>query len=407
MGSAASDSVSESSQIIATQPPSPMVLLVAFGGLSAALAAGYGVLFTIAADYRDEYDISENWIGIIIGIGFIAGFLSQITIAPLADRGHARKLVLGGVFVNVLGLVLMALGASLVPILIGRFISGLGIGAATPSIKRIVVLADPANLGQNMGRLLAADVFGFAIGPAISAVLVGSFGIPSPFLAVAAVTLVLLPLVARVDVAETAEPPARRFAIDMLASRPFAGAVTLGAVAFIMIGSFDALWDVVHKDLGTTDWIANLGITLFGLPLIFLGPIGGRLAQTWGPFKLGSIGLFFAAGLMIVYGLLPAGGLIFAVAMVHAVSDGLTISSAGVAVSMVVPADRQAGAHGVIGAAQAISAGIMASVTGAIYGIFGQAAAYTVAGVVMIVLTTVGVWLARSAWDLNGASNRP
>ena len=112
---------------------------------------GYGVLFTIAADYRDEYDISENWIGIIIGIGFIAGFLSQITIAPLADRGHARKLVLGGVFVNVLGLVLMALGASLVPILIGRFISGLGIGAATPSIKRIVVLADPANLGQNMG----------------------------------------------------------------------------------------------------------------------------------------------------------------------------------------------------------------------------------------------------------------
>jgi len=213
-------------------------------------------------------------------------------------------------------------------------------------------------------------------------------------------------MVARVDVVEATEPPARRFAIDLLASRPFAGAVTLGAVTFIMIGSFDALWDVVHKDLGTTDWIANLGITLFGLPLIFLGPIGGRLAQTWGPFKLGSIGLFFAAGLMIIYGFLPAGGLIFAVAMVHAISDGLTISSAGVAVSMVVPADRQAGAHGVIGAAQAISAGVMASVTGAIYGSFGQAAAYTVAGVVMIVLTMAGVWLARSAWNLNDASNR-
>ena len=345
-------------------------------------------------------------IGIIIGIGFIAGFLSQITIAPFADRGHAKKLVLGGVFVNVLGLVLMAFGTSLVPILVGRFISGIGIGAAAPAIKRIVVLADPANLGQNMGRLLAADVFGFAMGPAISAVLVGPFGIPSPFLVVAAVTLMLLPMVACVDVVEATEPSARRFAIDLLASRPFAGAVTLGAVTFIMIGSFDALWDVVHKDLGTTDWIANLGITLFGLPLIFLGPIGGRLAQTWGPFKLGSIGLFFAAGLMIIYGFLPAGGLIFAVAMVHAISDGLTISSAGVAVSMVVPADRQAGAHGVIGAAQAISAGVMASVTGAIYGSFGQAAAYTVAGVVMIVLTMVGVWLARSAWNLNDASNR-
>jgi len=388
-------------------PPSAFALLVAFGGLSAALAAGYGVLFTIAADYRDEYGISENWIGIIIGLGFIAGFLAQITIAPYADRGHAKLLVLAGVFVNVIGLVLMAFGTSLVPILVGRFISGVGIGTATPAIKRIVVLADPANLGQNMGRLLAADVFGFAIGPAVSAVLVGPFGIPAPFLVVAAVTLVLLPMVARVDVVEATEPPSRRFAVDLLRRREFAGAVLLGAVAFTMIGAFDALWDVVHKDLGTADWIANLGITLFGLPLIFLGPAGGRLAQNWGPFKLGPIGLFFASGLMIVYGFLPAGGLIFAVAMVHAVSDGLTISSAGVAVSMVVSPDRQAGAHGVVGAAQAVSAGVMASVTGAIYASYGQAAAYTVAGIVMATMTAGALWLARPAWNLSAATQAP
>jgi len=381
-------------------PPSARTLLVAFGGLSAALAAGYGVLFTIAADYRDEYGISESWIGVIIGLGFIAGFLSQITIAPFADRGHAKQLVLAGVFVNVIGLVLMAFGTSLVPILIGRFISGIGIGAATPAIKRIVVLADPANLGQNMGRLLAADVFGFAIGPAISAVLVGPFGIPAPFLVVAAITLILLPMVARVDVVEAVDPPKRRFAIDLLRRREFAGAVVLGAVAFAMIGAFDALWDVVHKDLDTADWIANLGITLFGLPLIFLGPTGGRLAQDRGPFQVGPAGLFFASGLMVIYGFLPAGGLIFAVAMVHAVSDGLTISSAGVAVSMVVSPDRQAGAHGVVGAAQAMSAGVMASVTGVLYGTYGQTVAYTVAGVVMAVMTSVAVWLARPAWGL-------
>ena len=400
-----SDGVSAHDPSEVPAPPSPLMLLVAFGGLSAALAAGYGVLFTIAADYRDEYGISENWIGLIIGLGFIAGFLAQITIAPYADRGYAKQLVLAGVFVNVIGLVLMAFGTSLVPILIGRCISGIGIGAAAPAIKRIVVLADPENLGQNMGRLLAADVFGFAMGPAISAVLVGTFGIPSPFLVVAAVTLVLLPMVARVDVVEAVDPPKRRFAIDLLRRREFAGAVLLGAVAFTMIGAFDALWDVVHKDLETTDWIANLGITLFGLPLIFLGPLGGRLAQSWGPFKLGPIGLFFAAGLMIIYGFLPTGGLIFAVAMVHAVSDGLTISSAGVAVSMIVPADRQAGAHGVVGAAQAVSAGVMASVTGAIYARYGQAAAYTVAGIVMIVMTSAALWLARPAWGLKASQS--
>jgi MFS family permease len=382
-------------------PPSPLVLLFAFGGLMAALAAGYGVLFTIVADFRDEYGISETAIGFVIGLGFIAGFLSQIALAPLADRGHAKKLVFIGVLVNVAGLLLMALSTTLTPILIGRFVSGIGIGAASPAVKRIVILADPDNLGQNMGRLLAADVFGFATGPAISAILVGPFGIPAPFIVVAAITLILLPIVARVPVQESVEQSEHRFALDLLRIRPFAGAAILGAVAFAMIGAFDALWDVVHKDLGTTDWIANLGITLFGLPLIFLGPPGGRLAQTFGPFKLSSIGLLFASGIMCLYGFLPSGGLIFTVAMVHAVSDGLTISSAGVAVGMVVPADRQAGAHGVVGAAQAVSAGVMAAVTGALYEAYGQTTAYVAAAAVMLVMTLTGLWLARSAWDIS------
>ena len=257
----------------------------------ATLAAGYGVLFTIVDDYRDKYGISESSIGIVIGVGFLAGFLSQLLIAPLADRGHARRIVLIGVTVNVIGLVLMALSTTLLPILIGRFISGVGIGAAVPAVRRIVILADPDNLGSNLGRLLAADVFGFALGPAISAVLVGPFGIAAPFLVVAAATMLLLPFVARVRVQETIDPTSRRLALDLLRIRPFAGAVVMGAAVFVMIGTFDALWALVHKDLGTSEWIANLGITLFALPLIVLGPIGGRLAQTIGPFRLATLGL--------------------------------------------------------------------------------------------------------------------
>ena len=103
---------------------------------------------------------------------------------------------------------------------------------------------------------------------------------------------------------------------------------------------------------------------------------------------------------MFTYGLLPSGGLIFAVAMVHAVSDGLTVSSAGVGAGMVVPADRQAGAQGVLGAGEAIAAGLMAVVTGGLYENFGRTAAYTVCAIVMLVLTGIGAWLARSAWGI-------
>jgi len=217
---------------------------------------------------------------------------------------------------------------------------------------------------------------------------------------VAAATLLLLPFVARVSVEETAVPPKRRLAVDLLSIRPFAGAVVLGASVFVMIGSFDALWALVHEDLGTNETVANVGITLFALPLVLLGPAGGRLSQTFGPFRLAAVGLSAGAIFMGLYGLLPTGGLIFTVAMFHAVSDGLTISSTGVAVGMVVPADRQAGAQGVLGAAQAIAAGLMAVLTAALYDHFGRSTAYLVCAGVMLTLVATGVWLARSAWSI-------
>jgi len=382
--------------------PSPMRILVAFGGLNGTLAAGYGVLFTIVDDYKTEYGINETSIGLVIGVGFLAGFISQIVFAPYADRGHARTVVIVGVLVSVAGLLLMAVGASLLPILLGRIINGLGVGAATPAVRRIVIIADPNNLGTNLGRLLSADVFGFAMGPAISAVLVGPFGIPAPFVVVGAISLFLLPFVARVPVDETSieNRPRRRLAFDLLTIRPFAGATVLAGVGFLMIGGFDALWSLVHNELGTAEWIANIGITLFALPLVFLGPRGGRLAQTFGPFKLAAIGLFAGTGFMLGYGLLPTGGLIFALAMVHAVSDGMTISAAGVAAGMVIPDDRQAGAQGMLGASQALMAGVMAVVTGYMYENFGRTVAYTTVAGAIFVVTAIGLWLAKDAWSL-------
>jgi MFS transporter, DHA1 family, tetracycline resistance protein len=385
----------------------PKSMVVTFGLLMAMLGAGYGVLFTMLDDYRDQYGISESALGVVIGLGFLSGFLSQILIAPLADRGYARRVVLAGMAFNVCGLLVMAFSKSFVPLLAGRLVMGVGVGMAFPAIRRIVILAEPDRLGHNIGRLLAFDVGGFAAGPAISAALVGPFGIPAPFLVIAATTVIALPYVARVEVTEAVEPPVQRFAFDLLRIRPFAGAVVLASAVFLMIGAFDALWAVVLDDLNTNEWIANLGITLFALPLILLGSIGGRLAQRVGPFRVGTIGLLGGALFMALYGVVPTGGAMFAVAMVHAVNDGLTVSSTGVAVAMVVPAERQAGAQGVLGGFETLTAGITAPIAGVLYEHAGRGAAYGVAAAAMVVLVAVGATLARSSWKIRGTESRP
>jgi MFS family permease len=391
---------------MATTPPrSHGSVLVTFGLVLATMAMGYGALFSMLDDIRDTYGVEETALGAVIGMGFFAGFLAQVLIAPLADRGHARVLVLVGMGLNVAGLVMLAAARDFVPLLAGRFVMGIGVGMAVPAVRRIVILAEPARMGHNLGRLLAADVGGFAAGPAVAALLVGPLGIPGPFLVIAGGTVAALPFVIRNSGAADGpvdDAPSQRLAFDLLRIRPFAGAVLLGCAVWVMIGSFDALWSVALDDLDTAEWIANLGITLFALPLVVFGAVGGRLAQRVGPFRVGTIGLLLGATFMFAYGLVPSGVAMFVVAMLHSISDGLTISSTGVAVGMVVPGERQAGAQGMLGGAQTLMAGLTALLAGAMYDNFGRTTAYAVAGTTMLILIIGGVALTGSAWRLRG-----
>ena len=79
------------------------------------------------------------------------------------------------------------------------------------------------------------------------------------------------------------------------------------------------------------------------------------------------------------------------------------MSSTGVAVGLVVPAERQAGAQGVLGGLQTLVAGITALVAGALYEHAGRTVAYGVSAGLMVLLVVVGVVLAGPAWRLRGA----
>lgn len=372
-----------------------------FGLTTAVMSSGYGVMFTVLDDFRDQYGIQAQWLGVIVGIGFITSFVAQIFLAPIADRGFARQLVIAGVLLNVAGLLVMAVGESLVPLLLGRVVSGIGLGMAFPAIRRIVVVADPMNMGNNLGLLLSSDVAGFAAGPALSAIMVPTLGLSAPFITIAVLSMLCLPVVflVAIDEARSAVKPTSRFAFDLLRSRPMIAAVLMGAALFFMIGTFDALWAVVLDDLGAGELVANVGITMFAMPLVFLGAFGGRLAQRIGPFRLGPLGLAGGAIFMFLYGVMPTGLTMLAVGACHAVCDGLTASSSAVAVGMVAPAERQAGAQGMLGAAQTLVGGIVAVLAGVLYAWGGRELAYTVCAVVMLGLVV-------AAYAMSGAEYR-
>jgi len=367
--------------------------------LGAFSAMGYGVMFTVLDDYRDEFGIPAAQLGFIVGLGFVAAFVAQVMLAPIADRGHARRLMVVGVIIDVIGLLVLGFGTTIWVLILGRALSGLGAGMTMPALRRLVIVGDPDRLGDNLGLLLACDVAGFAAGPLLSALLVGPFGLPAPYIVVAVAASVCLPIVLRQRVHDPGVEAVSATSFDLLQSRHFRAAVSMGVAMWMMIGTFDALWVVVLDDLGADEWIANIGITVFVVPLIILGERGGRLAQRLGPFRLGPIGLGIGAVAMFAYGLMPTGIAMLAVGVVHAINDGITVSSTSVAVGLVTPEGRHASAQGLLGGVQTLMAGVAAVVAGVVYDTAGRATAYAVCSVVMLVLIgyTVSVTRLRPA----------
>jgi MFS family permease len=391
--------------VISAAPARPATRsTVVFTVLAGVFAAGYGVMFTVLDDFRDSYGVSEGGLGWIVAVGFFSSFAAQATIAPLADRGHARSLLYVGFGLNVVGLLGMAWGSSFTVLMLARIIMGLGVGSAVPAIRRIVICADREHLGRNLGRLLAADVAGFAAGPVISALLVEPFGLASPFLTLVAVSVVCLATVANVHVVESTDIDVQaRFAFDLLRNRSFSGAVLLGAGTFVMIGTFDALWAVVMEDFDAPERVASLGVALFAAPFVVLGPRGGVLAQRIGPFRWAAFGLAISVLYLSLYGVVGGWVAMLIVAVVHSLSDGLTITASGVAVGMIVSEHRQAAAQGMLGGAQTLLGGCSALLAGQLYENFGRATAYVGGATAVAVCVGVGSWLAWPTWRLRSA----
>ena len=367
---------------------------------------GYGVMFTVLDDFRDKYGITEAQLGIIVGVGFITGFLSQILFAPLADKGHAKKLVMTGIVIEIFGTLFMAFGQAFIPLIIGRLLAGFGVGISEPALRRILILSDPERMGQNLGLIVSASVAGFTAGPIVSALTADTLGIAAPFLIVA----VLLVVVAfglfnlQFQEANFEDAPTQRLAFDMLRIRPLAGAIVIGLALFAMIGTFDAVWSVMMDDMEAPTWVANLGISLFALPMIFLAPRGGRLTQKVGPFKASMTGLSIGAICLVMYGTLWSPYPMLAIGIIHGIVDGLTITGGSAAVALVAPRERLASAQGLYGGLQTLTGGIAAVLAGTAYGIIGRATFVWCAGA-MLLFIAVGSWLAKDSLHITGSDN--
>jgi MFS transporter, DHA1 family, multidrug resistance protein len=364
--------------------------------VAGSMSLGYGSIYTLLADLRDRYGFSEAQLGVIVAAGFLAGFVTQLALARLADRGYAPLLVRGGIVLAMGAMIGSAVATNFWAFLLARLLLGLGSGAVGPAIRRIVITREPDAVGANLGRLAAFDVAGFMLGPLLAAVVAEALGIRAPFVFLAAVFVGVFLLSSRLDLTAGVSGIRSRHPLRVLLVRPAIQATLAACVAFyVTVGMFEAIWAVLLRDHGAETWLIGLTLSLFTVPMIFLAPIGGRQAQARGPLRVVSVSLTVATICTFSYGVLPSLWMLLAVSLVHAVADSFTMPGNQVAAALGSPPEHLSAAQGLLGATGLAAAGLTGLVAGFVYEEAGRVAVFTGTALVMTVFLVIAIALGR------------
>ena len=359
--------------------------LIVFG-----MAAGLASVVTLLAEFRNNLGFSEFSIGASVAGGLGAGFIAALTLGPQADRGRAPLMLRSGLLLGLAGLIVMAVATDFWLFMLGRVLMGLAFGVAQPATRRTVIVADPQNLGRNVGRLGAFDVAGFVVGPAAAAALNAIGGFRAPFWVMAIFLALLIPTAWRAQSDTAAKDVTRQPLSDLLKNRQLLGACSVVSAYFVFIGAFESVWILDMDNRGASQWQIGVTVTCIALPIAVLAPWGGGLAQRYGPRKWALAMITTCSIFNALFGLVPGLLALILLTIGCGFAEGIGFPSGTMLVSSSVPQSRQAAAQGLASAIEVGTAAIAALGLAAVYASAGHTAAYLTASAIMFVLLTVG-----------------
>jgi MFS family permease len=372
------------------------------GGLWAFLAvvfvvgAALGSIGALLGRLRDDLGFSNAGAGTAVAAGFLAAFAVQLLVAPQADRGRARLLVLSGLGLGAVAGVLLAVADDLVPFVAARTLLGVASGLILPGVQRIVSNLDPARVGTNLGRLVAAEVAGFVVGPVLAAVVADASTLDAPFWGLAVVLALLVPVVARHARDTGPVRTSGSTAFDLLGNRRLVGGLVLMAGYYVLLGAFESVLPLQYTDLGVG--LLGLGIIwgVLGVPIALTAPLGGWTADRFGAVPVALVGMAAVGLVSSLLGVWPSVAVVTALMFVAGIAHGFGNTAAVTVIARAVPEHRRGSAFGLMGAAQLGSAGAVAAPAAWAYGAFGAGPTWVLLAVLMASTLAVGGLLLRS-----------
>ncbi|MCA9734000.1 MAG: MFS transporter [Deferribacteres bacterium] len=336
------------------------------------------VISPLGAILMDSLKITPSHFGLVVSVyAFSAGASGLIT-AGFADKFDRKKLILFFYFGFMFGTVLCAIAENFHFLVIARTITGLFGGVISSIGLAIVTDLFPMEVrGRVMGfvqmAFAASQVFGIPIG----LVLANKWGWHAPFWMIAGggMFIGVIMLIFMRPITDHLHAQTRQSAIRHLGktiSRPpyllsFL-TTTLMSTGMFMLAPF-----------GSAFSIHNLGLTFEQLPTLYgitgvfsaiIGPIVGRISDTFGKFRIFWIGSIAGSFMVAIYthlGLTPLWLVIVVSVLLYTTISSRVIS--GMALLTAVPDRGDIGAFmSVVSSVRQIAGGVSSVIAGLIVG---------------------------------------
>jgi MFS family permease len=158
---------------------------------TALLTTGQGIAVAIVPLYADTLGMTAAQVGLMVSAFGLARFLTNMPSAILSDRVGRRAVLVAGALVSAVGNVLSGYADALAPLLVFRFVAGIGSAAfITATVVYIADVSQPATRGRLMSLYQGSFLVGITIGPALGGLIAEVFGIRAPFFAIGIVSLI-------------------------------------------------------------------------------------------------------------------------------------------------------------------------------------------------------------------------
>ena len=169
---------------------------------------GNGMVVPMMAIYARDFDVSAMLVGLMVSLFGVGRLVANLPAGVASERLGRKPLLCLGTAIVAVGAFGAALAEGFVPLLIWRFVQGVGAGVyMTVSATVLVQVSRSGERGRIMSLYQGGLLLGAGIGPGIGGLLVARWGYAAPFWAfgLAAVAALLVALLIFEE--PSAEPP--------------------------------------------------------------------------------------------------------------------------------------------------------------------------------------------------------